>query len=43
MVQRRRPQANQDLARAGNGILDVLIPQDLGTAVLVDANRLHGG
>jgi hypothetical protein len=43
MVQRRRLDANQDLACRGNGILDVLVSEDFGTAVLVDADSLHDG
>jgi hypothetical protein len=42
MVESCRPQADEDFPGAGCGILDVLVPEDLGTPVLVDPDRLHG-
>ena len=42
VVERRRLQPDEDLAGPRLRILDVLVPQDLGAAVLVDPNRLHG-
>jgi hypothetical protein len=42
VVERGRLEPDEDLARTGDRVVDVLVAQDLGTAVLVDANRLHG-
>ena len=35
-------QRDENLARSGLGIGDVLVAEDIGAAVLVDADRLHG-
>jgi len=40
-VHGRRLDAHQDLSWAGLGVGDVLIDEDLGAAVFVDAHRLH--
>ena len=41
VIQRCGAQPDQHLAGGGRRIRDVLVAQHLGTAVLVDANRLH--
>ena len=41
MVQPRGPQGDEYLTRRGLGIGDVLVPDDLGPAVFVDANSFH--
>ena len=43
MVQRGRPQLDEDLARAGHRIGGVLVAEDLGPAVLVDAGSPSPG
>ena len=43
MVERRRAQADEHLARAGRRIGNLLVAQHLGPAVLVDPDGLHGG
>ncbi len=43
MIERRRPQFDEHLALGGLGIGDLLVAQDLGAAVLMDSDRLHGG
>jgi hypothetical protein len=42
MVERRRTEADEHLAGPGDRIFHVLVPEDLGTPVLVDADCLHG-
>ena len=43
MVERRGPHLDQHLARPCNGVGSVLVAQNFGAAVLVDANCLQGG
>ena len=40
-VERRRGDADPDLAGAGDGLLHVLVAQDVGVAVLVETHCLH--
>jgi hypothetical protein len=42
MVERRRTQLDEDLAVARLRVGDVLVAQNLGAAVLMDPDRLHG-
>jgi hypothetical protein len=42
MIERCRAEADEDLARPGGGILHFLVPEDVGAAVLVDPDGLHG-
>ena len=42
VVQACGAQRDEDLTRPGLGIRHVLVAEDIGAAVLVDANRLHG-
>jgi hypothetical protein len=41
MVQRARPDANQDLVLAQNGIGNIFVLQDLRAAEFMNANRFH--
>ena len=41
VVQRRGSKAHENLAVARHGVGHVLVPEDVRTAVFVDANRLH--
>ena len=41
VVQRREAHPDERFARGGLRIGNVLVPQDLGAAVLLDQNRLH--
>ena len=41
VVEARRPQADQHLARPGDRIGRVLVPENLGPSVLVDPNGFH--
>src|SRR5919201_1006190 len=43
MVQRRRAQTDDDLVRPGFGLRGILVAQYLGSAVLVNPDRLHAG
>src|SRR5919204_4021917 len=43
MVERRRAQTDDDLARPRLGLRGVLVAQYLGSAVLVNPDRLHAG
>ena len=43
MVERRGAQTDEHLARPGLGLGGVLVAENLGPAVLVDADRLHAG
>ena len=40
-VERRRGDAHPHLPGAGDGLVDVLVAQDVGVAVLVESNCLH--
>ena len=42
-VERRRCDAEADFAGAGDGLLDVLVAEDIGVAVLVETHCLHLG
>ena len=42
-VERRRGDADPDLPGAGDGLLHVLVAQDVGVAVLVETHCLHSG
>ena len=42
VVERRGGKANEYLALAGIRVGDVLVPEDVGAALLVDPDRLHG-
>ena len=42
-VERRRGDAEADFAGAGDGLLDVLVAEDVGVAVLVETHCLHLG
>ena len=42
VVERRRPQLDEHLARPGDRVGDLLVAEHLGAAVLMDPHRLHG-
>ena len=42
MVERSSTQRHEHLAGAGDGVRNVLVPEHLGSAVLVDPDRFHG-
>jgi hypothetical protein len=42
MVERSCPELYEDLPVAGHRIRGVLVPEDLGASVLVDADSFHG-
>ena len=42
MVERGSAQRHEHLTRAGHRVRNVLVPEYLRSAVLVDADRLHG-